>query len=170
MNTPQACCSTTNFPTKPTSNGDDCCTPQPKGKKLCPLCSTEAKGVLNKTLEVLLKDDAKEKLSSLDGFSYCKTSTCKVVYFRGDEVLTQNDISVSVGLKKGASVKNYCYCFGWTRDKIEQDIKENGTSTAIEDIKSKMNSIGCSCEVKNPSGKCCMVDVKKVVKEILNEN
>lgn len=155
---------------KPQSNGNDCCTPQPKGKASCPLCYREAKGVLSKTLEALLTTGTKEKLNSLDGFSYCKTSTCKAIYFRGDEVLTQDDLKVSVGLKNDAPIKNYCYCFGWSKEKIEQDIKDNGISTAIEDIKSKMNSIGCSCEVKNPSGKCCMVDVKKVVKEILNEN
>lgn len=60
--------------------------------------------------------------------------------------------------------------FWLDKRKIAQDIKENGISGAIEDIKSKMSSIGCSCEVKNPSGKCCMVDVNKVVKEILTEN
>jgi len=148
---------------------DDCYTPQPKDKALCPLCYYEAKRVLRKTLEALLVTDTKEKLSNLDGFSYCKTSTCRAIYFRGDRILTQNDLNVSVGLKDDAPIKNYCYCFGWSKERIEQDIKDNGVSTAIEDIKSKMNTIGCSCEVKNPSGKCCMVDVTKVVKEILNE-
>ncbi|WP_458701001.1 putative iron-sulfur cluster-binding metallochaperone [Sulfurospirillum sp. 1307] len=151
------------FAKQPLNTGDDCCTPQPKGKAKCPLCANEAKGVLAKTLNALLKDDAKKKLFSLDGFSLCKTSTCKAVYFRGDEVLTLDDVSVSVGFKDGAKVKNYCYCFGWTEDRMIEDIKTNGKSTAIEDIQSKMKTIGCSCEVKNPSGKCCQGDVKKVL-------
>lgn len=106
--------------TKTQSNGADCCTPQPKGKTLCPLCSKEAKGVLSKTLEALLTADTKAKLISLDGFSYCKTSTCKAVYFRDTEVLTQDDVRVSVGLKENATVKNYCYCFGWTKEKLHK--------------------------------------------------
>jgi len=154
---------------KPQSNGDDCCTPQPKGKALCPLCHQEAKGVLSKTLEALLTADTKEKLSSLDGFSYCKTSTCRAIYFRGDEVLTQDDLSVSVGLKDGAEPANMCYCFGWTKQRIKEDLLKNGKSSAIKDIKHNMDTIGCSCEVKNPSGKCCMGDVTKVVKEIEKE-
>jgi len=145
---------------------DDCCSVQPKGKAKCPLCGAEAKGVLSKTLNALLKDEAKQRLDCLEGFSYCKTSTCKAVYFRGDETLSQDDVSVSVGLKEDASVKNYCYCFSWTKDRILEDIKVNGKSSAIEDIQYKMKTVGCSCEVKNPSGKCCQVDVKKVVEVV----
>jgi len=144
-------------------SGDDCCSVQPKGKRKCPLCGAEAKGVLVKTLNALLKDETKQRLTSLEGFSYCKTFTCKAIYFRGDEILSQDDVSVSVGLKEDAREKNYCYCFGWTKDRILEDLKVNGKSSAIEDIQSKMKTIGCSCEVKNPSGKCCQVDVKKMV-------
>jgi len=162
----EQCC----FATKPQSNGDDCCIVQPKGKTQCPICGEEAKGVLAKTLDALLTPKAKDRLDSLEGFYYCKTSTCRAIYFRGIEVLNQNDLSVSVGLKADAKVKNYCYCFGWTKEKMKEDIKQNGTSSAIADIQSKMKSLGCSCEVKNPSGKCCQVDVKKALKEILDED
>lgn len=158
------------FSVKSKNSEDNCCTPQPKEKVKCPSCGAEAKGVLGKTLNALLKKEAKEKLDSLDGFFYCKTFTCKVVYFKINKVLTQKDVNVSVGLKDSAKVKNYCYCFDWTKDKILEDMKKHGTSTAILDIQDKMKSIGCSCEVKNPSGKCCQVDIKKVIKEIENEN
>lgn len=134
---------------------------------ICPICKEEAKSVLAKTLNSLLKDKTKKKLDSLNGFYICKTSTCKVIYFRSNEVLTQEDLNVSVGFKEGAKKETYCYCFGWTKPKMVEDIKKHGRSTAIEDIKANMDSIGCSCEVKNPSGKCCMSDVKKVVSMLL---
>jgi len=154
------------FAKQPLKSGDDCCSVQPKGKVKCPLCGNEAKGVLVKTLNALLKDETKQRLDFLEGFYYCKTFTCKAIYFRGNETLDQKDVSVSVGLKESASVKNYCYCFGWTEDRMIEDIKTNGKSNAITDIQFKMKSIGSSCEVKNPSGKCCQVDVKKVVESL----
>jgi len=46
---------------------------------------------LSKTLNALLKDEPKQRVDALEGFSLCKTSTCKVVYFRGSEILTQED-------------------------------------------------------------------------------
>ena len=166
-----SCCSTTtsSCSTSPESNGHDCCTPQPKGKEACPKCSEKAKGVLGKTLEHLLNDEAKEKLSCLDGFYYCKTPSCEVVYFKDDELLTQKDLSVVVGLKEGAEPATTCYCFGWTKEKIRTQLQETGETNALEDIKAKMEDPGCSCEILNPSGGCCLGDNTKVIKEIKKE-
>ncbi|UCN00219.1 hypothetical protein LCX93_11960 [Sulfurimonas sp. SWIR-19] len=149
-----------------TKEEQGCCTPQPKGKAACPECGEKAKGVLGKTVRHLLKDEAKSKLSYFDGFYYCKTTTCKVVYFRGDEILTQKDMRVVVGLKEGAKPATVCYCFEWSKEKIKAELEATGKTTALEDIKAKMENPGCSCEVLNPSGGCCLGDVSKAIKEL----
>ena len=159
----ESCCSTKE------SNGHDCCTPQPQGKVECPQCNQKAKGVLGKTLEHLLTDEAKIELSCFDGFYYCKTPSCEVVYFRDDEILTQKDMSVVVGLKDGVSPAPTCYCFGWTKEKIRAELQESGETKALEDIKAKMQNLGCSCEILNPSGGCCLGDNTKIIKEITIE-
>lgn len=68
------------FSVKPVKNDETyetgCCTPQPKGKVACPKCNEKAKGVLGKTVEHLVTDEAKVKLSCFDGFYYCKTPSC----------------------------------------------------------------------------------------------
>ena len=151
------------------SNGHDCCIPQPKVKAECPKCSEKAKGVLGKTLEHLLTDDAKAQLSCLDGFYFCKTPSCEVVYFRKKEILTQKDINVVVGHKDGASPAMVCYCFEWSKEKIKAELKISGESTATEDIKHKMDTLGCSCEILNPSGGCCLGEIGKAIKDIKEE-
>lgn len=151
------------------TNEDDCCTPQPKGKEPCPVCGKRAKGVLTKTVEHLLTPRAKLRLSCLEGFYYCKTSTCDVVYFRDGEILTQTDLSVVVGLKEGAVPATVCYCFEWTKEKIKAELEQTGETTALENIKAKMVSPGCSCEILNPSGGCCLGDTGKAIKEIKEE-
>ena len=143
-----------------------CCTPQPKGKVTCPKCHEKAKGVLAKTVEHLLTLKSKEKSDSFDGFYYCKAPSCEVVYFKEDEIFTQNDMSVTVGLKVGSTPATVCYCFGWTKEKITEELKATGETTALEDIKAKMENPGCSCEILNPSGGCCLGDVGKAIKEI----
>jgi len=148
------------------SNSNDCCTPPPKGKVLCPSCSQKAKGVLGKTLEHLLTDKSKTQLSCFDGFYYCKTPSCEVVYFRDNEILTQKDVSVVVGLKDGATPATTCYCFDWTKEKIRTELQETGETKALEDIKAKMENLGCSCEILNPSGGCCLGDNTQAIKEI----
>ena len=129
----------------------NCCTPQPKGKLVCPRCNEKAKGVLGKTLEHLLTNKAKENLSCFDGFYYCKTSSCEVVYFRGNDVLTQKDMGVVVGLKDGANPAILCYCFDWSKERIREELKESTGTSVLEDIKSKMENPGCSCEIDRKS-------------------
>ncbi len=144
----------------------DCCSPQPKAKAVCPLCDKAVKGVLAKTLEHLLTDETKAKLDWVEGFHYCKPPTCEAIYFRGDEVLRQDALSVTVGLKEGASPATLCYCFNWSKEKIKAQIEATGKSTALEDIKIKMQDLGCNCEILNPSGQCCLGDAGKVVREL----
>lgn len=148
------------------TNENNCCTPQPKEKVECPECTQKAKGILTKTLASLLKDETKDKLSCLDGFYYCKTASCEVVYFRDAEILRQKDINVVVGLKNGAAPATLCYCFEWTKERIKEELKQTGKTEALQDIKAKMEKPGCACEVLNPSGSCCLDDVTKAIKEI----
>jgi len=147
--------------------GDNCCSPKPKGKMECPRCKEKAKGVLGKTVVHLVKGGSKSKFDGFDGFYYCKTPSCKVIYFRGDIVLTQDDIKVTVGLKEEATPATLCYCFEWTREKIRAEIEATGKSTVLEDIKANMKNPGCSCEVLNPSGGCCLGDVGKAISQIV---
>ena len=170
----ESCCSTTvkettSCSSSPESNGNDCCTPQPKEKVECPTCHEKAKAVLGKTVEALLSDDAKAKLDCFDGFFYCKTPSCKTIYFRDATVLTQDGMHVVVGLKEGANPATVCYCFGWTKEKIKAELKESGITVALEDIKAKMENPGCSCEILNPSGGCCLGDTGKAIKELKKE-
>ena len=166
----ESCCSSSSqsctIDTKKVDEEDNCCTLASKGKTECPICKEKAKGVLEKTFNALVKDEIKAKFDCFDGFYYCKTPSCKTVYFRGDTILTQEDIKVVVGLKERANPATVCYCFQWTKEKIKTEIQEKGESVVLEDIKAKMKNPGCSCEVLNPSGGCCLGDVSRAIKEV----
>ena len=154
------------FTVQKTTKQTGCCSEQAKGKASCHLCGHLAKGVLKKTVEHMLTDQAKLRLSCLEGFYYCETPGCEVVYFRDVEILTQKELEVTVGLKEGTVPTTICYCFDWTKEKIQAELDERGKTIALEDIKAKMKDPGCSCEILNPSGGCCLGDVGKVIKEL----
>ena len=140
----------------------NCCHPAEKGKSICPRCGEPAKTVPVITLETLLKPEAKAALESLEGFHFCKTPACDVVYFRGDIML----FTIPVGIKEGTVPTTLCYCFGWTKEKIEEELKTKGKTTALDDIEAKMKDRGCACNIRNPSGHCCLADVTHAVKEL----
>jgi len=146
------------------------CIPKPKGKQPCPECGKESKRVLGKTVQHLLKEHAKKLLSSFEGFYYCTTPECNVVYFRDKAFFTQADLMIIVGQKKGAVPATLCYCFEWTKEMIHTQIQNKGESNALVDIKNKMQTLGCNCTLRNPSGGCCLGDVGKAINDIKETN
>ena len=135
-------------------------------KDICPVCKNKAKEVSAITVKFLVKDEYLKELSSVKDFFYCQTSDCEVIYFKLNEIIKQEHLIKEVGLKEWANPKTVCYCFNWTKEKISDEVNKLGKTNAIGDISEKMNSIGCDCEHKNPSGKCCLKDVKKIIKEL----
>jgi|TARA_R110002033_G_scaffold802_6_gene7720 hypothetical protein len=135
-------------------------------KDICPVCKNKAKEVSAITVKSLVKDKYLKEFSSVKDFFYCQTVNCEVIYFKPNEIIKQEHLTKEVGLKEWASPKTVCYCFNWTKEKISDEISKFGKTNAIEDISEKMDSLGCDCEHKNPSGKCCLKDVKKAIKEL----
>jgi hypothetical protein len=60
-----------------------------------------------------------------------------------------------------------CYCFGFTPKDIEGEIGETGRSTVADRITAEVTAGRCACEVKNPSGKCCLGNVTRVTQDRL---
>lgn len=58
-----------------------------------------------------------------------------------------------------------CYCFQYSEDDFRVAISKNKESDLLDDIKTKMKDPGCFCETANPSGKCCLADINKFIKE-----
>ena len=138
-------------------------------KDTCSLCKNKAKEVSPVTIRSLVKKEYQKELSSIEEFYYCKTPDCEVVYFKANEIIRQNKLIKKIGLKDWANPSTICYCFDWTKERINKEILDSGRTNVIEDISSKMNTIKCNCEVNNPSGKCCLKDVKQVLKALKND-
>jgi hypothetical protein len=145
---------------------DYCCSPKFFTQDTCPNCNQKAKDVSVVTLSHMIQEEHQKKLDSLTGYYFCKTSNCEVVYFKGNETVKQDQLKTEVGLKDWANPSTVCYCFNWTKEKMKKEVIETGKTNALEDIKSKMNTDKCVCEINNPSGKCCLKDVKKAIKEL----
>jgi len=56
-----------------------------------------------------------------------------------------------------------CYCFEYTAEDIKQDYLKNSRSTILKKIRAEKKFGNCQCSVKNPKGRWCLVDVRRVV-------
>jgi len=58
-------------------------------------------------------------------------------------------------------------CFGFTRKNIQDEIAERGRSAIGERITAEVKAGNCACEVKNPSGKCCLGSVTQIARDCM---
>ena len=100
-----------------------------------------------------------------------RTPECDVVYFSNEanSYFHKDDLTVRVGLKETESPIPLCYCFGHTAESVEEEIVARGRSTVPETITEEVQAGNCSCEVKNPSGRCCLGDVNRAIRQIQNQ-
>src|SRR6266851_85442 len=70
-------------------------------------------------------------------YYFCEAPGCDAVYFPLDTqalLFRRGDLIVRVGSKEMADPIPVCYCFGFTRKDIENEIAETGDSTVANQI------------------------------------
>ncbi len=151
----------------------DCCNlPESAGidANRCRQCGAQGRKVQLETMESLLKPEA------LDGrrdttYFFDRTPGCEVVYFsnQADSYFAKDELRVRVGIKESESPVPICYCFGHTAESARKEILETGRSTVADRITAAVQAGDCACEIKNPSGTCCLGEVNQVMSRIQKE-
>lgn len=150
----------------------DCCSSKVYEVKIendgvCPTCNNKAKNVKLITLKSLLKSTALETLNANVNHYFCSSKECDVVYFDADKKkYLASDIKVAVHQKDDYLTTPICYCFDWTKGKIEKYVKQELSHNPIEHIRENIKENRCGCEVNNPQGSCCLGNVTKYINSI----
>lgn len=150
----------------------DCCTvkdPAPAPAVMdCPVSGTRSKQVDLLTVKSLVRHLPFGLVPAQ--YYFCETPDCDVVYFPARSIaptFRRADLLVRVGVKERVDPITLCYCFGVTRQDVQEEIQRTGKSTVAERIKAEVKAGHCACEVKNPSGKCCLGNITLAVREAL---
>lgn len=133
---------------------------------LCPECGRKGGPVAPITLEALLRPDALARLEN-SAYCFCAAPGCPVVYFShgAASVYYREELKVRVGVKEAEDPIPICYCFGHTRAGAWEEIRRTAKSTLVASITAHVHAGRCACEMNNPSGRCCLGEVNRVVKE-----
>lgn len=138
-----------------------------KPNLLCPQDGTEGKTVPLITLKSLLKPRVLEELHPDANYQFCNSFDCSVVYFSAEgQVFTTSDLKVPVFQKNSEETVPVCYCFGWTRQALRQEITNSGESIAVASITAHVQAKRCGCEVNNPQGRCCLSNIKSFIQTL----
>jgi hypothetical protein len=144
----------------------DCCDNKapPKGnKKLqCLDCDEMQNAVPYQTLIHHLKNPKQISLPEDSAYYFCKNPNCSTVYFCADDLkYSMDDVRWPIGQKSSDDNRQICYCFDVTFDQVVDEFAATGRSETKEFVMAQTKAKNCACEVRNPSGRCCLVDFPK---------
>jgi len=144
----EACCSTSH---------------SPPDTRCCPVSEFRSKPVEWSTVAAVTAGPVPPR----QYFWLCEDSDCDVVYFGEDgTLLGTSDVRVIPSFKGSPSLNDLvCYCFLYSRQDIEDELKASGDTTIFDRITAEVKAGNCACEVRNPSGKCCLGAVKRAIQE-----
>ena len=98
-------------------------------------------------------------------FWLCRSPECEVVYFgSAGSTVTVGEVHEVPGFKEGGRGL-VCYCFGHREAKITKEVRALGTSSTVDSVEEEVRAGNCACEVRNPSGKCCLTDLNALVQK-----
>lgn len=132
----------------------------------CPVCGSPSFKVGAQTVRAFVRSGLAPIVPDRT-FHYCPSSICDVVYFSDAIRYVRSDVRIRVGDKEAEPPIQLCYCFDWTREDIEAEIRRDGTTGIPERIKAKIRAGLCNCDTMNPRGVCCLASVNHAVTQAL---
>ncbi len=129
-----------------------CETTEKPSKYKCPVNGYEYRTVSIKTIQHHIEKPWNWKAVE-QSYYFCDDPDCDVVYFgEDDSVILKTELRTVVGIKEKADQSAICYCFGVS---YEDDYNDKSIKNYVtEQTKNQV----CDCEIRNPSGKCCLKD------------
>jgi hypothetical protein len=137
---------------------------------VCPGCGLVAHEVGRETVGAMASLEVPARVLAQPVFRFCATPTCEVVYYANDAVVERTMVRVPVHAKDSGLDVPLCYCFGHTRRSIANETAKSGRSSAWAAITREIKAGHCACELKNPSGRCCLGDVRAYEKQARQSN
>lgn len=137
----------------------ECCGPKVEHQletAVCPRCRVVGHEVGRETVGAMAALEVPAAVLAQPAFRFCETPTCEVVYYADDAVVERPMVRVPVHVKDPELNVPLCYCFGHTR----RSIATTGNSSASAAITREIEAGHCACELKNPSSRCCLGDVR----------
>jgi hypothetical protein len=139
---------------------NECCSSSgfdatPLKKYRCPVNGHAYSEVSVRTISHHIKE-AWAWLPSGHRYFFCEDPACEVAYFGDDgSTILQSQMRTQIGLKEASDSGLLCYCFGITK----RDFRNNPVTRDY--VVTQTQAGKCSCDISNPSGRCCLKDFPK---------
>lgn len=137
----------------------DCCTASTQASKTlnCPQCGTTCKPVVLRTLYHQVKFPEVQEISS-DGYCYCPSKDCATAYFSDTgNFIPKHHLTTYQDIQND----KLCFCFDIKASDYLKALSINNAEAIKNFVIRRTKSGECACEIRNPSGQCCLAKFKE---------
>lgn len=141
----------------------DCCRPNTSAKieQLCPECGSAGKSVAMLTLYHQVRFPENQTLNA-GSYHFCPLKTCPVAYFSsGGETVSKQHLRSYPDIQDDM----ICYCFDINAEDYLSALKANRAEAVKSFVVQRTKARECACEIRNPSGQCCLANFKHFEKD-----
>ncbi|KAF3981893.1 MAG: hypothetical protein HFP81_09790 [Methylococcales symbiont of Hymedesmia sp. n. MRB-2018] len=129
-----------------------------KLSQTCPECGSNSKSVKMRTLYHQLHFPENKK-NLLNSPYFCPLPSCPVAYFSTTgRTIPTTQLKTSEEIKKN----KLCFCFDIDTDIYYSALGTERAHYIKEFVIQRTKLKDCACEIRNPSGQCCLADFKRV--------
>lgn len=142
-----------------TSDAKDRVSTPKRPARHCPRCDRRGPAVDRQTVVAVTRGP----VAPTQEYWLCRHLGCSIVY-HGDQGATcsVDDLHVVPGFKVSGPEGIVCYCFLHSRGEIEADPRTGSATTVAQRITAEIKAGNCACEVRNPEGRCCLGEVRRI--------
>ncbi|WAR45968.1 putative iron-sulfur cluster-binding metallochaperone [Methylomonas rapida] len=143
---------------------DCCCPTQPstKTQQICPECGSTCKSVGMPTLYHQVRFPENQALI-VESYYFCPGKTCSVGYFSSMGHSIPKD-----WLRSYQDLQNdaLCYCFDIDAEQYLSALNAHRAEPIKNFVMQRTKAKECACEIRNPSGQCCLANFKALEKSV----
>lgn len=141
----------------------DCCGPNilAKTKQICPECGSTCKSVGMPTLYHQVRFPENQSLIT-DSYYFCSAKICSVGYFSSaGNAISKQHLRIYQAIQNDA----LCYCFDIDAIQYLSALKAHRAEPIKDFVMQPTKAGECACEIRNPSGQCCLANFKGLENE-----
>lgn len=137
----------------------DCCSNvSVKNKQVCPECGSTCIKVCMATLFHQVRFPENQHIAA-DDYYFCSSTQCPIAYFSVEgKIVPKQHLRTFLEIQNG----KLCYCFDIDAEQYLSALKVNRGGTIKNWVVQRTHSGDCACDIRNPSGQCCLARFKRL--------
>ena len=94
-------------------------------------------------------------------YYYCPSEGCSIGYFSSEFEIPKQELREFQNIQQGW----LCFCFDISVAVYRSALREKNSEVIKKFVMQKTREGECACETRNPTGKCCLANFKRIEKE-----